>query len=258
MQESDSGDVVNAKEDVGKRISAMVRKYGTPKKDIAAMISLGLYNESQKTPYNNFSVIKDLLAAMKFEYPSAVCGDGTSEEIPIYTTPFLSVFKMERHYNCCGINMCTAADRSKLEKMAKKYQIEAAECRKPVALGKRARKKPKAPNFLKDIVDGVLVCGNSEDQTLSVRFLKPQEGIATEEKMLKDYCGKHKCPMRDGFGEDRKVYYIDGKDFIKTAEKKIKESDVSGGRIFSDVDNIVKGIIERFPQHKEEVPPEIA
>jgi len=258
MQDSDNGNTINAAEDVGKRISAMVRKYGTPEKDIAAMISLGLYNESQKTSHNNFSVVKDLLAAMKFEYSSAMCGDGISEYAVVAVMPAIQIFQENKKYNCCGVNMYTATDRSKLEKMARKYEREVAEYKKPVALGERARKKPKAPKFMENIGDGVLVCGNSEDLTFNVRFLQPQDSIDTEEKALRDYCGNHKCPMRYGFGENRKVHCIDGKDFIRTAERGIKERDISGGRIFSDVDNIVKELLEKFPQQKPEVSPDVA
>lgn len=253
MKDSGAGNDINADADVGKRISEMVKKYNKPKNDIIAMISLGLYNESQKTHHNNFSVITDLLAAMKFECSSGMYGDGS-----ISLTPFSNAIIMENHYNCRGVNMCTTAERGKAEKAIRKYQRNVEEYRKPLSPEKRAMKKPRVPNFFRDVEDGVLICGNSEDQTLNVRFLQPQDGISTEKRALRDYCGKHKCPMRDGFGEDRKVYCIDGEDFIKTAEKRIKESDISGGRIFSDVDNIVKGIIEKFPQHKEEVPPEIA
>ncbi len=252
-------DFLSAEKDVENRISVLSEKYNTPERNIVAMVSLGLYNKSQKTPYTKFSIIRDLLPMMDFECSSQMCGDGAVEETPISITPFLAVFKTEKKYNCCGLNMCTAAEEIKTRKAMEKYKMEVARYRKPVALGERARKKPKKPNFLENIEDGVLVCSKKEDQTFSVRFLKPQENVSTEEKTIKDYCGEHVCPMKNDFGENRKVYCIDGTEFIKNAERIIKESDVSRGEIFSDVDNIVKHLIEIFPAQKSvEVPPEIA
>ena len=222
------------------------------------MVSLGLYNKSQKIPYHKFSIIKDLLPVFGFESPSYMCGDGTTKEIPLLVAPSFQVIVSEIHYNCCGLNICTAAEEIKVKKAVRKYEKEVAKYRKHVALGERVRKKPKTPNFLKDIEDGVLVCSNSKDLTFSVRFLKPQDDIGTEKRILKDYCGEHTCPMINDFGENRKVYCIDGTDFIKTAEKIVEERDISSGRIFSDVDNMVKELLEKFPPQKMEVSPEIA
>lgn len=241
-----------------KKTLRLARKYRVSQEYIESLISLKLYNKSQKKPNHKFSIIRDLLSSyFGFEYSSDICGDGNAEYSVVAVTPFEHIVQENRKYNCCGINMCTVAERKKIEKTLMKYENSVSDYRKPVALGERARKKPKTPNFLKDIEDGVLVCSNSKDLTFSVRFLKPQDSIETEERLLRNYCGEHTCPMRNGFGENRKVHYIDGTDFIKTAGRIIEERDVSGGRIFSDVEGIVKELLEKFPLQKLEVSPEI-
>jgi hypothetical protein len=262
MQYYAGGDDLKAEKAAEKKAKmalALARKYNVTEDYINSLISLNLYNKSQKNFHQKFSVIEDLLSGcFGFEYSSDMCGDGTDKNTVVAATPFVSIIQKNTTYNCCGTNMSTAAEMEKVEKALKKYENAFRSYRKPVALGERAKKKPEVPNFLKGIEDGVLVCGNSEDLTFSVRFLKPQDCIVAEERILKDYCGGHACPMRDGFGENRKVYFIDGTDFIKAAGRIIKERDVSGGRIFPDADNIVEGFVKEFPQRKPEVTPEIA
>lgn len=262
MQQFDACDnlkIEKAIENKVKKTLRLARKYSVPQEYIESLISLKLYNKSQKKPNHKFSIIRDLLSSyFGFEFSSDICGDGNAEYSIVAVTPFAHIVQENRKYNCCGINMCTVAERKKVKKALMKYENSVSSFRKPVALGERAKKKPKTPNFLGIIEDGALICKNSEDQTFSVRFLKPQDGINTEERILKDYCGKRACFMRDNFGENRKIYYIEGTDFIKTAERIIKEKDNSGGRVFSDVDNIAECFVKEFPQYKPEASPEFA
>ncbi len=243
-----------ATENKVKKTLELATKYNVSEGYIDTLISLNLYKKSQKNSHQKFSVIKDLLSSyFGFECSSDMCGDGTAEYAVVAVTPFTHIVQESKTYNCCGINMCTVAEKKKVEKALMKYENNVRNYRKPVALGEKAKKKPKLPNFLGIIEDGALICSNSEDQTFSVRFLKPQIEIGAEKTIISKYCDKHKCFMRNDFGENKTVYHIDGEDFIKTAERIIKEKDSSGGRIFSDVNIIAEDFIKEFAQRKPDI-----